>query len=713
MAVTGIDPSKNPFSETDEIILGRWLQGRVEAWMADSVFGLHASNVSLSYAHMHGLDVEGVGANSAAVTRSGDQGTIAELRIPIAQSLVAKVHNVVVGPELVWTPVASNTDYASKAKTVVARNALQYYWTDKHFGPLAKKAREASSRYGESFLHVFWDTDAGEDAVPDGDSMVKSGDITAKHVMTWDCCRDPSYRSFDEQPFSLHREFFNKFDVAASLTLGDGPEAEADLARKRQACLNSQMTYSYWQPMQIGYQDTDLIPVWFLYHRITGSVPQGCQGRFLPDGTMLDLQALDPAYRKVKALHRISAGEYEGTPFPWSKVFGILGAQQASDALRRDQLTNATAVSSNLIAVVEGSDQGIIQSAGGGPSTIPVPAPMSENMPKVLDLHGLNPEAYKLDERLQNLMTQVMGADALIAGTETGVNLSGAAMAVLTSTTVQNNSQDQAVWADFVAEIGTAVFRIIEAKMPEARQVALAGSARGSLVTTTELSAKAVSGYERVQVTVGGALQQTEAGKLTFAEMMLKGDGKTSWVQTAQQLQTLLDTGRSDGLTEDLSNELLLISAENEAMVKGEQVTAVLSDNHQLHLKLHKAVVASVTARQDPKVIDAQQAHEMEHINILRTTDPTVLQALGQTPLPPPAPPGMPGQPPGATQPPQPGATHGSTPPGPGAPTGTPPPPPGEATQTKTVLPAINPVTHQRAAPAAGTIPPSSAVRPS
>lgn len=715
--VTGISADTNPFAEENEETFGNWLRGRIDAWGKASPFGLHAANVSLSYAHMHGLDVEGVGANSAAVTRSGEQGTIAEIRIPVAASLVTKVHNVVVGPELVWTPVASNTDYASEAKTIDARNALQYYWVDMGVGPLAKKAREASARYGDSFIHLFWDENAGEDAGADGDQVVKQGDINAKHIFTWDYVRDPSYKAYDDCPFTLHREFHNKFDVAASLWTEDqSPEGLAALEKKKRACLSANMSYEYWSPLNMRVEDTDLIPVYVLYHRITPSVRTGRHGRLLADGTVLRLEPLDPAYYKTGAVHRISAGEYEGTPFPWSKTFGILGAQQGGDALRKDLLTNATAVSSNLISYVEGSDSGIIQAAGGGPSLLP--RAKDDPVPEVLNLHGVNPEAYKLDERLQALMQQIMGLDGLTAGTESAAQMSGAAEAVWTSTTVQNNSQDQAEWARFVSQLGTAVFQIIEKKMPTPRKVALAGVARSSLVTTT-LSSDTVKGYDRVQVTVGGALQQTEAGKLTFAEMMMKGDGKTSWVQTPQQLQTLLDTGRSDALTQDLSNELLLITAENEMIAQGQTPVAVLSDNHALHLKLNKAPVANVEARKNPAVVNAQQAHEQYHIDILRKTDPAVLQALGQTPLPPPPPPGMPPGPPNAPPAAQagPGTQSGTpgSPPGPGAAPQPPsaPPAPGEGKESQTAAMPINPVNGQRAAPAGGTMPPGLAVRPS
>jgi hypothetical protein len=199
----------------------------------------------------------------------------------------------------------------------------------------------------------------------------------------------------------------------------------------------------------------------------------------------------------------------------------------------------------------------------------------------------------------------------------------------------------------------------------------------------TALAFNATGGVGCISVT--GNIAPKLVAKMQAAS--LKGDGKTSWVQTPQQLQSLLDTGRSDALTQDLSNELLLINGENEALARGEVMIVMLDDDHTLHLKLHKAVTGNLASRKDPKVVAALQAHQDAHVNVLRNTDPAVLQALGQTPL---APAGMP----------------------PGAP-GAPQMPPGEAPESKTAAMPTNPATNQQAAPAGGTMPPALAVRPS
>lgn len=694
----------NPWAEPDSATFGKWLASRLENIQNADVANLHYSNVARAYAHLYGMDVEGVGANAAAVTRSGDQGSIAELRIPVAASLLTKAWNVVVGPELNWSTVATSTDFANEAQSVTAKSGLQYYWNDIGIGHLAKKADFSSMAFGECVVHLPWDKTKGPDIAlgPDG-RMATEGDIGFELIPTWDVFRDPTARSWESLPVAPIRCWRNRYDLAESIEPMDG-ETPEEFETKKNAVRNATRDYSYWMPVGFNYSDTDLIPVFYAYHKRTPSVPTGRQVMLLSNGIVLADDDLDIAYHKVGPIYRIDAGEYDGTPYPYSKFFGILGAQQAGDSLRKDLLTSATGVSSNIISAVENTDLPVGDLGGGVKIVF---RGKDDPKPEVLNLHGVNPEAYKLDDRLQNLSQQVMGLDSLTAGTfEGNVDLSGAAMALLTSTSVQNNSQLQAKWGKFVSDLGTGILHHIQYHMPKPRRIALAGDARSGLVTAAEISGPAVQGIERAQVTLGTALSQTDAFKLEFATMMVKGDGKTSWVQTPQQMQTVIDTGRADALTQDLSNELLLIASENEAIGKGQLIPVVLSDDHALHLKLHKSVASNLTARQQPQVIQALQDHENAHMKVLMETDPRLLQLMGQ-----PAIGGAPGGPPASEMPPggsggdsaQKKAAEGQA---------APPAPEAQAKQHGPSMP-VNPATGQPAGPVAGAASPSLAVRPS
>ncbi len=715
----------NPFAEKDSEDFGTWFSGRLNDWQRSDTCNLHFANVMTAFQHLYGLDVEGVGANAAVVTRSGEQGSVAQLRIPQAATLLDKAWNIIVGAELTWSTVATTTDAASEAQSILMKNALQYYWNDLGVGPLAKAQCRSGLAFGEGALHMPWDETLGEPgAAVDGDAEVATGDIACRPVETWNLIRDPSAKSDNALRWRAVREFENRYDVAASLKPmasdlqpkdGEAPEeTQARVARlledRRQDCLSTQMTFEFWSPFGIARNiDTDLIPVITLYHKKTPSIPSGRLFRCLANGVPLQDEDLPKAYWKQLPIIRYAAGEYKDTPFPYSKWFGTLGSQQARDGVVKDILTNVTATSGCVISVESDADTAPFSLTGGPQVQV---RGKGEKPPEVLQLQQTNAEAYKLTGLLDAGMQQRMGIDALTAGQEApSSQLSGTAMALLTSTSVQNNSQEQAAFAKFVQEIGMCVLGHIQNHMTTPRRIALGGKAKSSFVTDGMLSAQGVAGIERVQCTMGTALSQTDAFKLEFATMMQKGDGKTSWVETPQQMQLVIDTGRADELNNRLQKEWILIREENEMIGRGETPIVMLGDDHALHLKEQKSPIDSVEARRNPAVVQAQQSHEDAHIAMLRNTDPVVLQALGQQPLPPIQQPGMPPQmgPPGAPTPP------GGPPQPPGGPNQAkapegPPPTPQALQQAKApVLPKLP--NGNSAGPAAGTVPNALAIR--
>lgn len=666
---------------------GEVLSSKIKQLTTNSSLGaggyLHYNNVAVAYTHLYGFDMEGVGANAAVITRSGNQGSIAEMRIPANAGLLSKAWNIVVGPELNWSCDATTTDAASEAQAVTMRNALAYCWHHEGFGAKGKQVAFEALAFAEGAMHIPWDmslgTDVGVEQTAEGEErLVRSGDWRFTSIPTWDIIRDPTAKSFDQLNWIIVREWQNKFDVAEM--------CETD--EQREAVMNAAppMPEALWAPFQYTYnQDTDRIAVYYLYALRKPSIPGGREAMFLSDGTVLSDKPLSKAYAdlpgSIGPVVVMRAGEYSGTPWPYTKFFGTLGAEQARDALYRDLLTNATAVAGNIISA-EQSTLDLAMAAdlfSGGPQIMP--RPDGKEPPSVLQLQQSHPEHFKLTSTLGNEVQQILGIDNITAGSaDVAKDLSGAAMALMTSTSVQNNSQWQASWTKFVQACGNVVLRHVQHNMTVPKRIALAGNARASLVTSFEVSGDKVQGIQRVFCTIGSALQQTDAGKYTMMEQAIKNQ----WVQTPEQAQTVLDTGRYDALTQELSNELLLINHENEALGRGEEVVVMLDDNHALHIKSHRSVTSSLSARQDPAIVQALQAHQDWHLRVLRETDPAILALFGQPTVG--TPPGMP----------------------PGGDPGAPPSPQGEAQAPS--LPT-NPATGEEAAPAAGTMPPNLAIQ--
>lgn len=106
-------------------------------------------------------------------------------------------------------------------------------------------------------------------------------------------------------------------------------------------------------------------------------------------------------------------------------------------------------------------------------------------------------------------------------------------------------------------------------------------------------------------------------------------------IKNPQQYFQVMNTGRLDSMFEGEQNELLLMKAENERLMDGQNVFASALDAHRLHIMEHKAVLADPDLRKDNSLVQKVMDHIQQHIDLLRNTDPDLLALIGEQPLPP------------------------------------------------------------------------------
>jgi hypothetical protein len=98
---------------------------------------------------------------------------------------------------------------------------------------------------------------------------------------------------------------------------------------------------------------------------------------------------------------------------------------------------------------------------------------------------------------------------------------------------------------------------------------------------------------------------------------------------------TVIETGSLDALDEVEISELLLIRDENEKLSEGEEVFAVLVDDHINHILSHRSVLSDVESRRRPDIVEAVLSHIQEHLQLAPQMPPELAQAMG---IPQPAP---------------------------------------------------------------------------
>jgi hypothetical protein len=645
-----------------------------------------------AYQYYYGIDPSGVHATSG-VLRGGEQGELALTRVNHSRALVNTLLNLISAAKVIWQPVAVNTDYSSAGEVELASAVLEYYWNDRQVNTVCLRALEEAITFTEGFVFTEWDETLGEDVAGIGNRLVKSGDIRFNSLSTWDVLRDSRAKSYADLNWVILRLPRNRFDLAAQYGAGDERLAQQILSVSDETGINT----LNGRPSTQG--DSDERHVYAFFHKPTPAVPTGRETLFLDAKTVLKD---GPLTYPVWPLHRVFASEMIGTPYAYSSYHETLGVQEVMDSLQTAIASNQTTFGTQCVAMQHGSEVEVDQIAGGLKVFY---YPPGGKPPEAINLTKSPPEVFAHLESLKKDQEQLMGLNGVVRGTPESGDMSGAALALLQAQAVQQSSGLQNNYLRFVESVGNAVMEITRAKCPTPRRVAISGKASRFLQRDLSYSGDSFGKIRKVMVQIGNPLSQTSAGRKEIAQDYIK----MGLVKTPEQYDRVLEDGRLEPLTQSLHHELLLITNENEQLQNGEQPPVSPDDDHMLHAREHRVVMANPEARQNPALMQAYMAHVEEHYQTYLNMDPRRLILMGQQPPPVLAPPGTP--PPGPGGPPPPGPQGPPPPPGGsgghmGPPDGA-PPPPNVSTGAKG-LPRMprNPASGQKFQPPPGDVPP-------
>jgi hypothetical protein len=138
----------------------------------------------------------------------------------------------------------------------------------------------------------------------------------------------------------------------------------------------------------------------------------------------------------------------------------------------------------------------------------------------------------------------------------------------------------------------------------------------------------------------------TTAGRVQMADTLMQYAGDKFSIE---QYFQVVQTGRLDAMTDGVSKQALLVTDENERLIAGDRkVVALVTDNHDLHIKKHADVLADTAMRHDPELLARTLQHIQEHLEMKKTTDPVLLGIVGVVAPQPPQPDQLPNPQPSA-----------------------------------------------------------------
>lgn len=633
------------------------LLSKAQAWFHNLDTSGYLDKLREMWAAYHGAYYSTV-QNGHKISFSGEQGELANLPVNHLRNIAQNILVMITATRPAMQARAVNTDYKSLVQTKLANGLLDYYLRQKNLEKYLKMAVEYAIVLGSGYIKMEWNATGGQiydhidpETDPETGEIINpgfpvyEGDVHFTNLSPFDVVVD-STKEDQHHDWILCRSYKNKYDLAAKY-----PE-QAD----RIIGMPSKTEYERYRFNSLGIYETDDIPVYEFYHNKTESMPDGRYLLFLDyDLTLMD----SPMPYDELPIYRISPSDIIGTPYGYTPMFDLLPIQDAVNMCFSTILSNQSAFGVQSVMMPRGTDINP-SNLVGGLNLIEYNATVGK--PEALQLTATPPELFNFMGTLIKEMETISGVSSVTRGNAPENLKSGNALALLQSMSLQYQSGLQQSYVHLIEDVGTGLIKMLQRFASVPRIAMIVG--KHNRMEMKEFNGDDLSKITRVVVEMANPLANTTAGRVEMAEQLLQ----MGLIKTPEQYLMVIKTGELDQMTEDTISELLCIKSENEDLVEGNSVQAILTDQHSLHIKEHKCILADPDLRKDPQLVARTLAHIQEHINLLKSGDPQTLMMMGEKPL---APPGQQGPPMGPPGP-------GGPPPSPPRPQGQPGAPPGQ-----------------------------------
>jgi hypothetical protein len=552
----------------------------------------------------------GDGSDSHEITFTGEQGELVRLPVNHFRNLARHMYNMITASRPTLEARAVNSDYKSLSQTYLANGILDYYMREKGLEDMFYEAVEMSVVLGAAYLKMEWNATAGEtyDVDPETGEPVNEGELEFSILSPLDVVVDGTKENWHSQEWVLTRTFANRHNLAAKY-----PEmAEKILKMETKSDINK------YRISLFTNDDTDDIAVYEFFHKKSDAIPEGRYLLFLSDDVVL--LDLPMPYRTIPVFD-LCPSRIMGTPYGYTDMFDVYPLQEAMNSMYSAVMTNQNAFNVQNLFVQRGADLSVSSLAGG------MNVVEGNAKPEPLQLTSTAPETFNFLNLLINSSEMLTGVSSVTRGQPEASLRSASALALVQSMSLQFVSGFQKNYVKFLERTGTSLIEILKDFAQTPKLIALVGKNKQPYLK--EFTGDMIKDVKRVVVDVGNPLARTTAGRVQMAEQL----AQMNLLKNPQQYFMVIETGRIDTLMEGEMSELLLIKRENEMMLEGKEVFAALLDKHRLHIMEHQAVISDPELRSNPELLAQVQAHIQEHIDILRSADPDLLQLIGEQPL--------------------------------------------------------------------------------
>jgi hypothetical protein len=541
--------------------------------------------------------------------------------------------------------MCSNGDEKTLEQNKISQQVLDYETRVHRVEDFVVQSAEDALWAGEGFIYKGWNANLGEEVAPDANpdtmepEMDEQGNQKVLHVGDWefenltclDVIRDVDTLSYKACEWVIVRRFQNKWNLISQY-----PQFRDEIQRASWALTdrrNSKFGYA-------AVNHRDLIPTFEFFHDKTLAVPMGRQTLFLDVDTVLFDGPLAYGTRPV---YRCAYAELRNNPFGWTVGFSLLPLAEANNRLTSTLLTNVAtfgvtrvlnprganislqALSENL-AIIDYTPTG---PTGGKPEVLNMANPITKETGDLLKYIGTKMETYS-------------GINSTLRGQIEHDEMSGAAMAMQASISLQYNAGFQKSVIKVLEEVGTGMVQDLKAFASAPRQALIVGKNDQGYMQS--YSQKDFDGIDRVVVAASNPLLNTTAGKVNLADQLLQNGMLPQGEAGAMKYIQVMNQGKLEPETQYLQSEYMAIQSDKEMLLAGKLPMIQMTDNHPLRMQEVNVLNNDPIIRGNPQLGNLVRQYIMGHFQQWLQMPPLLAAAMGIQPPPPQGQPG--GEPP-------------------------------------------------------------------
>jgi len=598
----------------------------------------------------------------ASMYKSGEMGELTRSFWNHERNILMHMKAKVTQDKIKYKSMVMNSDAKSAQNRELVDGLLDHI-TESNVYKLDEKidqSVEDTEIYGESAIAAIWNKAKGPVFMPGMPEMgipdQHEGDIEYYNVTPLDLIINTTLQDRSAVKWKIWRRWVNKYDIAAEY-----PDNAAEL----KDLSDTESTYGT-KLVTLIHHDNETIPMFYAFHEDTPAVPGGRFLMFadpttiLEDATLADAGYVDSNGNGFIPIYDNISATMAGSPFGYTVAFDIIPLQQELNELVSAVTTNNINFATQCVMAPKGSNLHY-QNLATGMTFIEWDPKMGPNSkPEPLNLLHSAPETYQLIDKLIQNMEVLAGVSALDRGVPDQSITSGQYAALITTNSVIFQAPLQRAYARLCENVATGTIHILAANMKADRVTQIMGANKSS--AAQKWGPETFQPISGITVETINPMLSTPAGKMQLADVLMK----SGLIKDPQQYIGVYTDGDLPQLYHRQETQLILVKAENEALIKGANLTPAITDNHVMHILEHTANIDNVEARMnpnDPSVV-ATLNHIMAHINMLTTINPILAGIIGDPSLPPGMPSQLQLQPP---PPPQPGQQPPPQGPNPGA----------------------------------------------